>query len=203
MIVSTYLLSDFRYQLIPSLFCCCVCISMSNFHIAVCNTLSRLGVRFSNEVKTEDGLFSMDIGLHPARYSFELAPGHLVKLGTYSHISVGVGDSTDQSTATCSSVSPDKHSNSSRAGCGMAEPSEYATYNGLKVAIEVDGKSHFTCNTRRVLGPTLARGRLLRARNWYVVSIPGFEWEGLNSDIEREHYMQRKLAGLGVTCRCL
>ena len=55
--------------------------------------------------------------------------------------------------------------------------------DGQAAVIEVDGPHHFTQNTRRPLGPTLLRRRLLTSRGLQVVSVPFFEWDAC-SDFE-------------------
>ena len=49
--------------------------------------------------------------------------------------------------------------------------------DGQAAVIEVDGPHHFTRNTRRPLGPTLLRRRLLSGRGLQVVSVPFYEWD--------------------------
>ncbi len=72
---------------------------------------------------------------------------------------------------------------------GISHELEYTTADGLfsidlavvdrRIAIEVDGPSHFTVNTLEPLGHTRLRDRLLSAMGWHVVSIPFFEWDKL------------------------
>ena len=150
---------------------------MSNFHADVSDALTRIRVNHSIEVETEDGLFSMDIGLHPV---------------------VDELQREDRGTSTLHDLSASTSSNHQLPGSVPVRTPQSAVYNGLKVAIEVDGRTHFTCNTRRSLGTTLARRRLLRSRNWHVISVPVFEWRALESGQEQERYMRRKMSGLGV-----
>ena len=76
---------------------------------------------------------------------------------------------------------------------GIAHDMERLTDDGLfcidivlrgpaRVAVEVDGPSHFLRNTRAPNGPTLARQRLLEARGWRVASVPWFEWAECHGD---------------------
>jgi hypothetical protein len=65
------------------------------------------------------------------------------------------------------------------AAAAAAGGSLQARALAAKVAIEVDGPSHFTSNTRECLGLTLARRRLLEARGWQVLSVPYFDWAAL------------------------
>jgi len=55
-----------------------------------------------------------------------------------------------------------------------------------KVVIEVDGPSHFSHNTRRVTGSTLARNKLLHSWGYHVVSIPFYAWPG-QPDLQDEY----------------
>ena len=65
------------------------------------------------------------------------------------------------------------------------------------VALEVDGPSHFVCNTRAPTGRTLARNRLLAARGWRVVALPFFEWDACGGDRQRQaECLRRHLRGL-------
>ena len=51
-----------------------------------------------------------------------------------------------------------------------------------RVAVEVDGPSHFLLpdgrGVRKPNGPTLLKRRLLRAAGWRVISVPFYEWDG-------------------------
>ena len=47
--------------------------------------------------------------------------------------------------------------------------------SSLRMAIEVDGPTHFATNTRKPLGPTLWRRRMLEARGYHVLSLPYYE----------------------------
>lgn len=51
-----------------------------------------------------------------------------------------------------------------------------APEGGPGIALEVDGPSHYTVNTRLHMGAELARDWLLRARGYAVVSVAGHEW---------------------------
>jgi hypothetical protein len=67
------------------------------------------------------------------------------------------------------------------------------TATGVKVAIEVDGPSHFIQPLRTVGGPTLCRNRTLAARGYVVVSIPYWEWETLRGVEPKQQYLLAKL----------
>lgn len=56
-----------------------------------------------------------------------------------------------------------------------------------RIAIEVDGPSHFSCNTLRPLGEMHARVALLQARGWRVLSVPYFAWVGLEQGGQRAY----------------
>ena len=63
----------------------------------------------------------------------------------------------------------------------------------MRVAIEVDGPSHFT-QVGTPSGATLLKRRQLRATGWNVVAIPYFEWYRLDRNVQREdEYLCRLL----------
>eukprot|EP00808_Paulinella_micropora_P021668 g38434.t1 len=66
-----------------------------------------------------------------------------------------------------------------------------------KIAIEVDGPSHFcrSANGMVPTGATRAKQRLLSRAGWRVVNVPWFEWSDLGTS-ERALYLQRKLSFL-------
>lgn len=64
-----------------------------------------------------------------------------------------------------------------------------------KVALEIDGRSHFSRNSNAMLGHTVLKHRLLRAAGWTVVPIPFHEWEELHGEQERKLYLLRLLDG--------
>ena len=63
-----------------------------------------------------------------------------------------------------------------------------------RVAVEVDGPSHFLLTdgrgVRKPNGPTLLKRRLLAAAGWRVISVPFFAWDGLRSAGERQAYLE-------------
>ena len=71
-----------------------------------------------------------------------------------------------------------------------------------RVAIEVDGPSHFVRDTggdHLPNGPTLLKERLLRAADWRVVSVPFYEWDALGNSREAQRdYLRRRLADAGL-----
>jgi hypothetical protein len=86
---------------------------------------------------------------------------------------------------------------------GISYEVEYIAADGLpsidlaivdrRIALELDGPSHFTTNTLEPLGHIRMRGRLLSAMGWHVVSIPCFEWSRLRQPYERDVYVQRRV----------
>ena len=68
-----------------------------------------------------------------------------------------------------------------------------------RVAVEVDGPSHFLLpdgrGVRKPNGPTLLKRRLLTAAGWRVISVPFYELDGLTA-VERQTYMERAAAPL-------
>ena len=49
--------------------------------------------------------------------------------------------------------------------------------NGKRVAVEVDGPSHFVGCSQQPNGATLLKHRQLRYFKWRLVSVPYFEWD--------------------------
>lgn len=67
---------------------------------------------------------------------------------------------------------------------------------GTRVAIEVDGPSHFATNDQEhVLGDTVARRRVLVACGWVVISVPFYVWQRMPSTTARAAWLQRMLVG--------
>ena len=64
----------------------------------------------------------------------------------------------------------------------------------LQVIIEVDGPSHFSVNSRRPLGRTVARKLMIEGRGYIVRSIPYYDWCSLDSMEARQTYLWRLLA---------
>jgi len=70
-----------------------------------------------------------------------------------------------------------------------------------RVAIEVDGPSHFVSRCRGEHAPngaTLLKQRLLKAAGWCVVSVPYYEWDRLTHSDTQLEYLERKLSAAGV-----
>ena len=65
------------------------------------------------------------------------------------------------------------------------------TAEGVSVAVEVDGPTHFLQPGNKLDGPTAARNRALEARGYRVVSVPYWEWEGLSSSAQHRYMLAR------------
>ncbi|KAL3820747.1 hypothetical protein ACJIZ3_006652 [Penstemon smallii] len=63
-----------------------------------------------------------------------------------------------------------------------------------KVALEIDGPTHFSRNSGVVpLGHTMLKRRFISAAGWKLVSVPHQEWEELNGEFEQLDYLRRIL----------
>jgi hypothetical protein len=69
------------------------------------------------------------------------------------------------------------------------------TTAGVRLAVEVDGPTHFVSPGNKVDGRTKYRDRALKARGYTVVSIPGWEWEKLQGAKQKQEYLVNKLKG--------
>ena len=49
--------------------------------------------------------------------------------------------------------------------------------DGKKIAVEVDGPTHFLCHSQRPTGATLLKHRQLRYYGWRLESVPYWEWK--------------------------
>jgi hypothetical protein len=67
------------------------------------------------------------------------------------------------------------------------------TASGVKVAIEVDGPSHFIQPGNSLGGTTMFRNRALAARGYVVISIPYWEWDALRGAEQKQQYLLAKL----------
>ena len=71
-----------------------------------------------------------------------------------------------------------------------------------RVAVEVDGPSHFLLpdgrGVRKSNGPTLLKRRLLAAAGWRVISVPFYEWDGFATANGQQTYLERAVAPLLV-----
>ncbi|KAG6545019.1 hypothetical protein Mapa_013711 [Marchantia paleacea] len=59
-----------------------------------------------------------------------------------------------------------------------------------KIALEIDGPTHFARNTGRALGHTVLKRRQLSAAGWIVLSIPYQEWDELLGEAEQLEYLR-------------
>jgi hypothetical protein len=69
----------------------------------------------------------------------------------------------------------------------------------VKIAVEVDGPSHFICKSgetkgRTPNGATMMKRRLLGLLGYKVVSVPYWEWDELRAAQDKEAYLRAKLA---------
>nr|AKM76697.1 AT2G31890-like protein [Erodium texanum] len=63
-----------------------------------------------------------------------------------------------------------------------------------KVALEIDGPTHFSRNTLAPLGHTMLKRRYIAAAGWKVVSLSHQEWEELQGEFEQLDYLRGILA---------
>lgn len=87
---------------------------------------------------------------------------------------------------------------------GIVHSNEQITSDGLfcvdialqdnKVVIEVDGPSHFSVNSHRPLGRTVARRCMLESQGLIVRSIPFYEWNSMETVDQQKTYLSRLLA---------
>ncbi|BBN03490.1 hypothetical protein MPTK1_2g23920 [Marchantia polymorpha subsp. ruderalis] len=59
-----------------------------------------------------------------------------------------------------------------------------------RIALEIDGPTHFARNTGRALGHTVLKRRQLSAAGWIVLSIPYQEWDELLGEAEQLEYLR-------------
>jgi len=89
---------------------------------------------------------------------------------------------------------------------GWTHEFEHVTEDGLsldlaqsssRLAIEVDGPSHYLRNPARGCwvenGATRLKSRLLRGLGWKVTRIPFFEWDSLTTETAKRTYLEGKL----------
>ncbi|KAK9725291.1 hypothetical protein RND81_05G134200 [Saponaria officinalis] len=62
-----------------------------------------------------------------------------------------------------------------------------------KVALEIDGVTHFSRNTGVPLGHTMLKRRYVAACGWKLASVNHQDWQELRGSIEQEEYLRRIL----------
>ncbi|KAH6770493.1 RAP protein [Perilla frutescens var. hirtella] len=62
-----------------------------------------------------------------------------------------------------------------------------------KVALEIDGPTHFSRNTGVPLGHTMLKRRYIGAAGWRIVSVSHQDWEQLQGEFEQLDYLTRIL----------
>ncbi|XWS46712.1 hypothetical protein CRYUN_Cryun14cG0091800 [Craigia yunnanensis] len=62
-----------------------------------------------------------------------------------------------------------------------------------KVALEIDGPTHFSRNSGTPLGHTILKRRHIAASGWKFVSLSYQEWEELEGDLEQLEYLRKIL----------
>ncbi|XP_020571480.1 RAP domain-containing protein, chloroplastic [Phalaenopsis equestris] len=63
-----------------------------------------------------------------------------------------------------------------------------------KLALEIDGPSHFSRNLGIPLGHTILKRRYISSAGWKLVSLSYFEWEELKGEFEQLEYLRKILA---------
>ncbi|XVF54989.1 hypothetical protein PTKIN_Ptkin06aG0000500 [Pterospermum kingtungense] len=62
-----------------------------------------------------------------------------------------------------------------------------------KVALEIDGPTHFSRNCGKPLGHTILKHRHIAASGWKVVSLSYLEWEELEGELQQLEYLRKIL----------
>ena len=71
-----------------------------------------------------------------------------------------------------------------------------------RVAIEVDGPTHFVLDGDGAYTPTgntMLKRRLLQSAGWCVLGVPYYRWQALCAAAQRR-YLRDKLCAFGVLC---
>ncbi|CAN6467978.1 unnamed protein product [Victoria cruziana] len=68
-----------------------------------------------------------------------------------------------------------------------------AVVPGRKLALEIDGPTHFSRNTLSPLGHTMLKRRYITAAGWKLASVCHQEWEELQGEFERLDYLREIL----------
>jgi hypothetical protein len=73
------------------------------------------------------------------------------------------------------------------------------TGDGVLVAVEADGPTHFRQPDGGLTGPTQYRNRALAVRGYRLVSVPYWEWDGLQGNERRQHqYLLQRFIEVGL-----
>ncbi|XP_074281293.1 RAP domain-containing protein, chloroplastic [Silene latifolia] len=64
-----------------------------------------------------------------------------------------------------------------------------------KLALEIDGVTHFSRNTGVPLGHTMLKRRHVASSGWNLVSVSHQEWQELQGSTEQEEYLRQILSG--------
>ena len=70
-----------------------------------------------------------------------------------------------------------------------------------RIAVEVNGPSHYARHSHTPLGHTKLREQLLAAMGWSAISIPFFEWECLRDTEQQAAYLQRRISEIDALSR--
>jgi hypothetical protein len=74
--------------------------------------------------------------------------------------------------------------------------------NANKIAIEIDGPSHYTRNSsekRHLLGRNRLKENILEAQGWKLIRIPYFVWDSKTTESDRKEYLSSLLKKNGFT----
>ncbi len=74
--------------------------------------------------------------------------------------------------------------------------------NANKIAIEIDGPSHYTRNSsekRHLLGRNRLKENILLANDWNLIRIPYFVWDSKTTESDRKEYLSSLLKKNGFT----
>ena len=72
------------------------------------------------------------------------------------------------------------------------KPQTLCAGTGELVAVEVHGRHQFSANTRAPAGRIIARHRLLVARGWAVIHVPGYMWGALDDAVRGAWLLQAR-----------
>ncbi|GIL62383.1 hypothetical protein Vafri_16604, partial [Volvox africanus] len=163
---------------------------VSQLQQQVSEALTRLGLNHSVERLIDEGDFSIDLAVELNVPISKVASGggpSRVKGRPSSadteqrHQGIAFQDSQDVSPEAIVPSSK-RHGKSARKKVTPSPPTPTSTSatntttQVIRIAVEVDGPSHFTANTLQPLSPTIYRRRCLENRGWVVVSVPYWLW---------------------------